>query len=65
MTYLNEDKSIDALLGLVRACSQILVDVLEIRHEHVLHEVLILLDVILLQKDLGIRRGGRLTGRGP
>lgn len=51
-TYLNKDETIDSLKGLVRASGQIFVNVAEIRHEHVLYEMFILLNVVFFQEHL-------------
>lgn len=48
--YLEEGETVDAEMGLLRAGSQIFVDVFEVRQEDVLHEVLVLLDVVLFEE---------------
>ena len=52
ITYLNEHQAVNSLGRLVRAGGEVLIDVLEVGHEHILHKVLILLDIVLLEKDL-------------
>lgn len=60
-SYLNEGDVINPLCFLVGSFRQVLVDVLEVGNEHVLDEVLILLDVVVLEEDL-VADDGCLSG---
>ena len=51
VSYLYESYMIDALVFLIWSLNQVLIYIFEVGNEHIFHKVLILLYIVVFQKD--------------